>query len=283
MLTIISTALYMLMLLFFSGSYHFLGKLDLFAEHRFLSCFVGGIILAIVTTVCIMLFSKDTKGQNEILSEFEENGYSDRYISLLQSEVRRHSIEYRSNNHKNNINYIECLERLADAYLFKEQVNEAMSTLNLINPEMRSWMAANNNLFVKKQLSGYYDVQMCICEELRDVQRANNVMREGSLYVSKAGIDHSALDLVNCEVLCTYNIVIGNYNTAMQYASFCLQAKNPAHQFTGNLLMSKVYYYIGDFESAKRYRDAAASIGFKREKAKQDLIAYFDKKYLGSM
>ncbi|MBR4581492.1 MAG: hypothetical protein IKO32_09685 [Lachnospiraceae bacterium] len=50
---------------------------------------LGGLILSLLINLVIVVFSKNVRNQNAIMSELETNGYSDKLRELLEEEIER--------------------------------------------------------------------------------------------------------------------------------------------------------------------------------------------------
>ena len=271
--SIITGLLFSLMLLLLSSSGRFIAQWFPNKGLMIAGCFGMGLLLGFITNVLITLFSKNVKGQNAIMEEQEKNGYSDRYVMLLHDEVERLSSRPLT---QISVNYIL---QLANVYLMKEDVNAAITTVNLLNPERDKKFFNSFSQQGKRNLLCYYDVQVCICEELWDAGRAERVMKDAMPMINSFYGSNKTLDLLIDEILSIYYIVYGQYGNAMKYADHCLTfTDNRYALFVGNLQKAKIYGYIRDKSSGLEYLRQAESYGQKP--FQKDVVEYVRRRYL---
>ena len=92
---------------------------------------VSGFVLALVFAFLILLINTKSRVQMQIQTEFEKNGYSDRYIELLQKEVNR--LKAKGDMSQIYLNYIRSL---ANAYLFQHNDTAAIETINFLHKKI---------------------------------------------------------------------------------------------------------------------------------------------------
>ena len=262
-----------LMLLLYSSSGHFMAKLFPDGGMRILMCFVFGFLIGFIVSLFVFLFSKNVKQQNEIMDELEKNGYSDRFIQLLRAEVSRLSYTKLT---QISLNYIIML---ADAYLLRGNPQEAANIINLVNPKKNPIFSPTTPMGTSNQIK-FYNVQMGICEPLGQVDRANNIMREAMPILNSNMGKSMQNDMFIWETFSVYNILIGRYDEAMRYADSFFKYNNRAAKILGNIMKTRVCYYLRDGSSAYQYYTEAEKLVEKP--VERDMMNYVNKYYLQS-
>ena len=200
-----------------------------------------GLITTVIMIICINSFSPLVKGQNAIMTELEQNGYTMRFIELTEAEINR--IISSGKVYKLYRYFSQYVRFQADCYLYVDNVNAALSSIGRINlKDMQTYLKGlDSNAFL-----GYFDVQMAISEELNDPARAYAVMQDAQSYLQKEYGKSVGGDLIANEIYCQYYLTVGNYSTALEYAQRCLvRASIPFCTFLGNALSFKVYIKEG--------------------------------------
>ncbi len=221
---------------------------------RLLISIIAGFVIAFVASVLILYLNPKSRAQAAIQTEYEKNGYSDRYIELLQAEVNRLS----GKNDTSQI-YLGYIRSLANAYLFHHDYQAAIETINLISPEVMM-RKMGNYPGGGMQTVQYFGVQMAICESLKDPNRAEAVMRDAYPYI-QANYGKSALgDIIIDEYYIMYYCIFGNYDQAFVYANHGMnRGDKPRFRLYGNVLYARVYMNMGDYDNADRYLDEAST------------------------
>ena len=266
------TLLYTLMFIHFSSERHFLYTVFPDGGARILLCLGFGLVASFLTSAGVFLFSKNVKGQNAVMEEFETNGISDRYIYLLQTEVNKGVNKPMT---QFQLNYIL---QLADAYIMKGNPNAAINTLGLFGPVQTQKLMSPKAPMGESNRIKYYDLQMSISEQLHSPDRANNIMQEAMPVLMKYRGKGGSIDLVICETLCIYYLLIGRYDEALKSVEFCDKYDNKHARFLNNVQRVRIYSYLGDTNAAHQYYSAAASMVEKP--SQRDIMAYLNNVYL---
>ena len=241
----------------------------------FLICFFGGLLIAFIVTFAIQLFSPTVKNQNAIEIEMEKNGYSDRYIELTQAEVDRLSKKGISKY------FIRYVLLLSNAYLARKEPYKALDTISIIDPERLKIHTKKNSPMEQNQLLQFFDVQMCISEDLNDIGRAQNVMNDAAPYLQQFYGKTVMADYNIDEIYVTYYCLCGDYNNAMKYADHALMKSVKGAEFVGYGLKAKVYVKFGDFAEARRNLDTAK--GYAKKRTAQDYLKMYEDKMIEAM
>ena len=237
---------------------------------KFLICCFGGLLVAFLVTLVIQTFSKNVKGQNAIETEFEKNGYSDRYIEITQSEIDR--LKGKSISRY----YIRYVVLLANAYLFRKEPHRALETINLINPENLKNHTKKNAPVDQSQLMQFFAVQMCVSEDLNDLQRAHNVMNDAAPYITQYYGKIISTDILIDEMYVTYYCMCGDFSNAMKYADHTLLRSIKGVEYIGYALKAKVFLSMGNLQEARN--NLEISRGYAKKKMEFDYIEQYDEK-----
>ena len=238
---------------------------------RFWICFGGGLVISMLMVFGIQLFSANTRNQNAIEGELEKNGYSDRFIELSQAEVNRLSSKRPHQQY-----YIRYVINLANAYLYKKEPYQALEAINMLNPNYLKHNTVKSNPVELAQLLSYYSVQMCICEDLNDLQRAHNVMNDAEPILEKCKGKGTATDIISDEMNVTYCCLCGDFETAMDYAEHTMVRSIKGQEYIGYALRAKVFLKMGNLREARKNLDIAT--GYAKKKLEMDFIEQFDEK-----
>lgn len=227
-------------------------------------------MIAFLVALMIRLLSPNVKEQNNIYDEYDKNGYSDRYISLLSEAVNR---AFKKPLNSIGIQYIM---RLSEAYMMKDNIQESLNVINMISPQKYPDLLNPSNKLLNIVL--YYDIQMCLCEKLNDVNRANNIMNEAFSSLYRYYGKYFVYDLIISEIFSVYNSLNGNDKEAMEDAEFVSKYNRRLAKYACNLQKARVYSLMGDKASANECLDIAKT--FARKKAEIDKIDYCRRYYL---
>lgn len=268
---VLSAVIYFLMFLMFSTEGHFLAGLFPEGGLRYLACLIFGIVASLITCACVFLFSKNVKEQNAIMEEVEKNGYSDRFVEMLRTEVGRLSGKELT---QLSFNYIIML---ADAYLMKGRPEEAMRVINIVNPRKDPIFSPSKPMGINNQIK-FYSLQIGICEPLRMVDRANAIMNEAMPVLTKNMGKLQSNDLIIYETMCVYYLLIGRNDEAMRYADACFRYNSRSAKFLGNVQKVRVYSYIQDLNAA--YQHYSIAEGLVEKPVERDIMNYLQNYYL---
>ncbi len=174
-------------------------------------------------------------------SEFEQNGYSDKYIDILNDYLKK-------NASKDSLFHrCQFYTFLANAYLYKQDVQAAIYAIGNITPEeIRYGLKASNKLHLAAILS-FFDIEMQICAELHNPDRADAVMRDAEPYIKpfygKSGSMDNLIDEINASFYMAHN----DYENAV--ASIGTRS-GKSYGFIASLIKCRVYIYFGKKEEA---------------------------------
>ena len=155
-----------------------------------------------------------------------------------------------------------------------------MNTINLVGPSVTPKLMDPKKLMGVSNLLKYYDIQISLCEQMHAPDRANNIMSEAMPIILKYQGKQQFQDLVICETLCIYNLLIGRYDDALRSVEFCERYNSRTARFLNNVQKVRIYSYLRDMNSAYQFYNAAAGIAEKKNE--QDILAYLNSYYLQS-
>ena len=216
---------------------------------KFLFYALGGLIFSVIITLVSSSISPAVRAQNAIESEKEKNGYSDRYIQLVEKEVDR---RVKNGSRLNSPIYFGYIFNLCNAYLVNDNPIAARDVINRIDPEAMKKYTKPSDTMAMLRLMQYFDAQICVCEDLRDYDRLERVFLDVKPYIEttyKRG--NPTLDFVIDEMYCTYSCMHGLFDDAMGYANDLLNSKLRTYRYVGYHLQAKVYRYMGNFPAAR--------------------------------
>ena len=260
--TILCTFMYYAMVHFWRIGNKVFGGIENFFL-RELVIFTAAFLFSAITSLLIFTFSKSVKSQNAIMTEFEKNGYSEKFIELSSAEVNRlgaNTVKTRFNNI-----YVNYVLNLANAYLYHEDIQNAMETINRLSPEELKDNLDTGNLITMIALLNYFDMQINICDEMKDLNRLQRVMADARPYFEKYRGKSPTADTIINESNCFYFRMMGQYDEAMRYADECLKKKDKLNGYVGNLLKATVFADMGRVPEALQCVDDAR--GFTRNVA----------------
>ena len=224
---------------------------------RFLIIALFSLFIAALSTLTIGIFSPLAKNQNIIMTELEQNGYTERFFALSEQEIQR--IISKGRVYKDYRYFSQYVRYQADGYLLLNNVNAAVESISRTNlPDMQAHLKKiETNAFL-----GYFDVQMAISEELRNPARANAVMQDAAPYMQKSYGKGIYGDVMIDEIYFLYYLTLGDIDSAFNYARHALGRSNtpiPFCTYIGNALLAKACTQTGRFEEAEEYISLAES------------------------
>ena len=229
----------------------------------------GSLVLALLWTAAIHLFSPDVKGQNAIMGELETNGYSEHFLEVTSAEVYRLKEKNMTPSSRMYNIYLGYVLNLANAYAYMDNTNAALETIALINPEDLKRKSQDKNPNFRMNFINYFDVQMNICEDMKNSERLDRVMYDASPYLEEFYGKNFQHDASINEAYTIYYLMHGDFSTATQYANNSIGRSDNLNRYVGNLLMAKILKYQGRYteafyytEVARNFAKAPASIQF---------------------
>lgn len=225
---------------------------------------LGGLILSLLINLVIVVFSKSVRNQNAIMSELETNGYSDKLRELLEEEIER------LGNKTINRVYIDYVFKLTNVYLTHRRPQDALYCINRLDIE-----GLKRHIDIKKDtdrtiLWVYFCIQMSICEELGDVNRAHNVFADARPYLDQYSGKGNITDAIALEVYSIYYRILGQYEQSIMCAEQMISQKNRLAKVDGYLLKGYTLALLGDFEQADTY--VHESFEQAKSKAEMDIV-----------
>ena len=224
---------------------------------RFIIIALFSLFMSALSTLTIALFYPLAKNQNIIMTELEQNGYSERFFALSEQEIQR--IISKGRVFKDYRFFSQYVRFQADGYLFHNNVNAAVDCISRTNlADMEAHLKKiDTNAFL-----GYFDVQMAISEELKDTARANAVLQDATPYIQKRYGKDIYGDVMINEIYFLYYLTLGDLDNALDYAQRCANRCNPPIPFCtfiGNALYAKAYTQSGQFDKAEERISIAES------------------------
>lgn len=238
--------------------------IHIFRVHRSLSTpllvfiyIFGSLLITLLWAGSVQLFSKDVKGQNAIMGELEKNGYTEHFLEVTSAEVYRLKEKNTSPSSRMYNIYLGYILNLANAYGYMDNTNAALETIALINPEDLKRKSQDKNPNFRMNLINYFNVQMNICEDIRDLERLDRVMYDASPYLEEFYGKNFQHDASINEAYTIYYLMHGDISTATQYANNSIGRSDKLNRYVGNLLMAKILKYQGRYNEAFSYTEVA--------------------------
>ena len=185
---------------------------------------------------------------SEMLREIQTNGYSDRFFQIVDEA----SYLCAEKNDCDSNYYVEFMLYAASGYSLKKEYDKALRYINSIDTnKIRS--KEQEFLDQGQQLALYFDTQMCICQGMGDVVRADNVLRDAKNYIDRyykaGGMNALAID----DMYCAYYYVKGDYENEFAHATRIMESKLPdaAKNPMAYLRILEVYCKTGQKENAE--------------------------------
>ena len=233
----------------------------------YLAVFGISLAITIIVLLCTLLFSAKGRIQLDIEGELQKNGYSDKYYEMLSAEVNRLAAK---NDTKDNL-YTDYVSKLANYYLIKGRYTEAYNTINTLNLNVLKYNARKDDAG-KMRLLMYYDVQLCVCDDLQDVERAHRIMDDAKEFINVMSGNRSAMMKLAVNEFCsTYYAMIGSYDIATEYATKMAGSDPVNGKFYGNMQFIKILCHQGRFDEAVALLDQTEA-EVKKKKIIQDMI-----------
>lgn len=204
----------------------------------------------IVAASAIVFGDKGTRIQCEIMSEFENRGYTDRFLTLCDQEIKRliatNSVYSRYRPFSQYV-LLRC-----DGLLNYGRVYEAAKCIDLIN--INDILTHLKGAYSVVTIQGYFNNQMDISAEPGDVNRANAVLEAAKPYI-KTYRDSGAIGrLMEYELYALYYLAIGDYQKGLLNAQAMIAYSKSANaKFSGNYQACRICLRAGDYSSAKAY------------------------------
>ena len=206
-----------------------------------------GLLFDIFVMILLHVFSPIVKLQNQLETEYETNGYSDRYIELCNQ-----MIHYPGTNYYSNIAE-KYIMQLANAYMLKNDYQAALDMINKLDPAKMKELAERSSVNTLYLLQ-YFDVQMCVCEDKKDVRRARAVFEDALPYLEKKKRKVLSATLIVKEIYMRYYLLMQEFDKAKSYVDDIMKrAKNADIRFIGNLMYAIIYTRMHNFGEAERY------------------------------
>ena len=216
----------------------------------FLFYALGGLVFSLIVTLISSNLSPAVRAQNAIETEKEKNGFTDRYIELVEKELDR---RVKSGSKLNSPIYMNYIFGLTNAYLVNDNPLAARDVINRVDPEVIKKYTKPSDPTAMTRLMQYFDVQICVCESLKDYDRLENVFLDAKPYmemVYKKG--NPAADMSIREIYIVYNCMRGLYDEAAVYVKECLNSKSRQIQWIGYHFQARVYKYMHQFDNARQ-------------------------------
>ncbi len=217
--------------------------------HNFWMTVAISFVVSLIMVLIIINFTPLNKNLISIMGELEKNGYTDRFFMLSEQEIQR--LISAGRVYKDYRFFCQYIVYQADGYMLLGNINAALDTLNRINlKDMQSFLKKmDNNTFLI-----YFDLQMCLSEELNDPARANAVMQDAASFIESALGKGIYPDLLIFETYAVYYLVTGDTAKAEEYAERCIKRENiPLCAYEGNAIHAKICIKTGRFEEADQY------------------------------
>ncbi|MBO4907894.1 MAG: hypothetical protein J5476_01305 [Lachnospiraceae bacterium] len=187
------------------------------------------------------------KKYSELMKELRTNGYSDRFLAIIDEAV---PLFAEKNDTKSNY-YVTFMLHAASAYSMKKEYDKALNYINSIDTnEIRS----KEQEFMDKgeTLALYFNTQMGICQGIKDVARAENVLADAKSYIDRyykaGGMNLLAIE----DMYCSYYCLKGDYESEFAHATRIMESNLPdaAKNPMAYLRILEVYCKTGQKENA---------------------------------
>ena len=217
---------------------------------RFMLSALIALLLSVIFTFLIQTCSASTRAQNDIMTELETNGETQRFIELTEQEINR--LITTGKAYKYYRFFSQYVELQADAFLMQHNPQAAIQSINRIN--LQDMEAYLGRYLGDDRILGYFDVQMAIAEELCDSDRATAIMRDAAPYLQKVNEKNLAHFIIANEVYFSYYMAIGNPAKAYEHArKYFEHSSNRFCSFLGNSCSVKVFIKTAQFIEAERF------------------------------
>lgn len=207
----------------------------------YVAAILGSLLLAFIVVLVMSYVNRHINLVVLLNTEFEQNGYTDKYIDILNNYLNKYALR---DSLFNRCRYYVCL---ANAYLYKQDTQSALYAIGNVTPEeIQYGLKASNKLHLGAILS-FFDIEMQICAELHNPDRADAVMRDAEPYIKpfygKSGRMDNLIDEINASFYMAHN----DYENAV--ASIGTRS-GTSYGFIASLIKCRVYIYFGKKEEA---------------------------------
>lgn len=210
-----------------------------------IAVYAAGIMAGLLLLFIIALILSYVKRHMNLLvllnSEFETNGYSDKYIDILNNYLRKYALK--------DSQFYRCQYYvfLANAYLFRQDIQSAINVIGNVSPhEVQSGLKASNKQHLQVILS-FFDVEMQICAELHNPDRADAVMRDAEPYIKPFYGRSARIDIFIDEINASYYMAHNDYENAVASIG---SRTGKSYEFISSLIKCRVYIYFDKKEDA---------------------------------
>ena len=208
-----------------------------------IAAYAAGVFFGLLLTFVIaLILSYVNRRLNLIVllnSEFEQNGYSDKYIDILNNYLNKYALR---DSLFNRCRYYVCL---ANAYLTRRDIQSAINAVGHVTPqEVQYGLKASDRNQLQAILS-FFDIEMGICAELHNPDRADAVMRDAEPYIKPFYGRNAKLDALIDEINATYFMVHNEYEKAVASIG---SRPGKYNEFLSSLIRARVYAYFGKQE-----------------------------------
>ncbi|MCR5105568.1 MAG: hypothetical protein K6B68_14130 [Eubacterium sp.] len=187
--------------------------------------------------------------------ELQKNGFSDRFFEMAEQGKSLYT------GSSNEFSYYKNIALYgADGYILKEKYDKAfefINSLDLNEVKHSDSVLRDNGLCIVS----YFDIQMELCNEYGDKERANNVFRDAKPYLDKF-YGANNVSMVIDEFYFSYYYLNQDYMLAIEHAEAMIN--NPFHKMNsiiaGYLNLAMAYNKMGDTARALEILDEAVKI-----------------------
>ncbi len=217
----------------------------------------SSLVISVLVNVLTLNFNESFRLKFDAEAELYDHGYTEKYLDLLEKQA-----DFLADKPANN-NFAPTLVRLANTYLFFERPNDAYQCINRLNPKELQLKFTSGPVY-QKNLMDFYDVQMAVCEELGNLQRADAVMQDARPFIDHIYKKSMTTDLVIAEMCCTYYSMYGDFDIAQTFVKY-IESKGSAYAFYCHMMNAKICNYRGDYNGADAYLHSASVIAGKKK------------------
>ncbi len=200
---------------------------------------LGSLLLAYIVVLVMSYVNRHMNLVILLNTEFEQNGYSDKYIDILNNYLNKYALR---DSLFNRCRYYVCL---ANAYLTRRDIQSAINAVGHVTPqEVQYGLKASDRNHLQAILS-FFDIEMGICAELHNPDRADAVMRDAEPYIKPFYGRNAKLDALIDEINATYFMVHNEYEKAVASIG---SRPGKYNEFLSSLIRARVYAYFGKQE-----------------------------------
>ena len=214
----------------------------------------------IVAASAIVFGDKGTRIQCEIMSEFENRGYTERFLTLCDQEIKR--LIATNSVYSRYRFFCQYVLLRCDGLMTFGNAYEAWKCIEMIN--INDMLTHLNQSVSAGTFQAYFNAQMDICAEFGDGNRANKVLEAAKPYVQKYHGSGNLSQLMEYELYALYYLAIGDYQKGLLNAQAMISYSQSAiAKFSGNSQACRICIKAGDYRSANAYL-AEAEVNAKR-------------------